>query len=182
MKKIKGTLLKPWVIAIRANRSGGYDDFITEEDKKIVNQRILDAAWYPYGTFKNCYNAVCKIEAKENIKVIEKWGYDYGKSVLERVYKEPMRKKELEAAISSYNNLFKLWFNFGYQHGEIISNDEVDIFIEDFDKDFKLFYHIAKGWMHGFFEAYLDTKVMTRFIEKSWEDADKTVVKITWNT
>ena len=85
-------------------------------------------------------------------------------------------------AIKSYNNLFKLWFDFGHQHGEIISDSEIHIFIEDFDPDFKLFYHIAKGWMAGFFESYLGTKVVTHFLKKSWEGDELTSVKITWNS
>ncbi|MFX1275133.1 MAG: hypothetical protein ACFFAT_08830 [Promethearchaeota archaeon] len=182
MKNIKGSLLKNFVIAIRANRSGVYEEFITDEDWKIINQRILDAAWYPYETFKNCFNAVCKVEAKDNIKIIEQWGYDYGNHILDRIYKEPMRKRDLETAMNSYNGLFKLWFNFGKQHGEIISDNEIHVFIEDFDKDFRLFYYNAIGWMRGFFNKYLSTRVTTEFLEKSWEGADKTVVKITWNS
>jgi len=147
------------VISIRANKNGAYDTYLSEDDNKYINQRILDSAWYPYDVFKNCYNAVCKVEAKENIKIIENWGYNYGKSVLDRIYKEPLRKRDLQSAVKSYNNLFRLWFNFGKQYGEIISENEVHIFIEEFDKNFKLFYHIASGWMRGFFEFYLGTKV-----------------------
>ena len=93
-----------------------------------------------------------------------------------------MKKKDLKTAITSYNNLFKLWFDFGKQHGEIISDNEVHIYIEEFDKDFKLFYHIASGWMRGFFESYLGNKVSTDFLEKSWDENERTVVKITWNS
>ena len=182
MRKIKGTLFKAWIIAIRVDKSGIYDQYLNEEDKKYINQRILDSAWYPYETFKNCFNAVCKIEAKENVKLIEKWGYDYGKNVLVRVYKEPLNKKDLKSAIKSYNNLFRLWFDFGKQYGEIISENEVHIFIEEFDKDFRLFYHIASGWMRGFFEFYIGTKVKAEFLQKSWENHNKTIIKITWNS
>ena len=146
-----------------------------------IHQRVLDSAWYPYEVFKKCFNLVCKVEAKENVKLIEKWGYNYGKSVLERIYKAPLQKRDLNAAIKSYNNLFRLWFNFGNQEGEIISENEVHIFIEDFDKDFRLFYYIASGWMKGFFEFYLGTKVSTAFLQKSWENSDRTIVKISWN-
>jgi len=182
MKKIKGSLFKAWAIAIRANKSGVYEHLISEEDKKIISQRILDAAWYPFATFKTCINAVCEVEANNNVETIEKWSYNYGKRALERTYKAPMRKTDLNTALKSYNSLFRLWFNFGNQHGEIISNHEVHITIENFDKDFKTFYHSAKGWMHSFFEAFLSKKVTSSFIEKTWEGADKTVIKITWNS
>jgi len=181
-RQIKGTLFKPWVVSIRANKSGIYDQYLSEEDKKYFNERILDSLWYPYEVFKKCFNAVCMIEAKENIEVIEKWGYLYGKGVLERIYKERLQIKELKTAVDSYNNLFKLWFNFGTQTGKIISDNEVHLSIQDFDKDFRLFYHISKGWMQGFFDAYLGTTVSAKFIEKSWEGSEKTTVKITWKS
>lgn len=180
MKRVKGSVLKNFVIAIRVNRSGAYEELLSDEDKNTINQRILDAAWYPYQTFKNCLTAVCKVEAKDNIKIIEQWGYDYGNRILDRMYKGPMNKKDLETAIHSYNGLFKLWFNFGKQYGKIISDNEIHIFIEDFDKDFRLFYYNAIGWMQGFLNKYLSTTVTAVFLEKSWEGADKTVVKITW--
>ncbi len=71
VRQIKGTLFKPWVVSIRANKSGIYDHYLSEGDKKYLKQKILDSIWYPYEVFKTCFNAVCKIEAKENIEVIE---------------------------------------------------------------------------------------------------------------
>jgi hypothetical protein len=182
MKQIKGTLFKPWAISIRANKSGIYDQYLSEEDKKYLKDRVLDSLWYPYEVFKTCFNAVCKVEAQENIEVIEKWGYLYGKGVLERLYKERLKINELKSAVDSYNNLFKLWFNFGDQTGKVISDKEVHLTIQGLDKDFRLFYHISKGWMQGFFDAYLGTTVSAKFIEKSWEGSEKTTVKITWNS
>lgn len=182
MKKIKGSLFKAWAIAIRANKSGAYNTLISEEDMQVISQRILDAAWYPFDTFKRCIRAVCKVEAQDNEKIIEKWSYDYGIRALERTYRNPLNKKDLKAAMNSYNNLFRLWFNFGKQYGEIVSENEIHVIIDDFDKDFKVFYHSAKGWMHGFFEIYLGKKVNTYFIEKSWNGANKTSIKITWNS
>ncbi|MFX1275127.1 MAG: hypothetical protein ACFFAT_08800 [Promethearchaeota archaeon] len=182
MKKIKGSLFKAWAIAIRANKTGIYDDLISEEDKQVISQRILDAAWYPFDTFKRCIIAVCKVEARGNLRIIEKWSYDYGKTMIERTYNSPMNKKDLNMALNSYNRLFNLWFNFGRQYGEIISENEIHVIIDDFDKDFEVFYNSAKGWMASFFEMYLSTRVTTSFIEKSWNGANKTSIKITWNS
>lgn len=182
MRKVKGVLLKFFVKSIRANKTGIYNDLLSEEDMGIVNKRILDGAWYPYEVFKNCFNAVCKVDGRDNVKVIQKWGYNRGKETLERLYKEPLMKRDLSGAVNSYNTLFKLWFNFGKQYGEIQSENNVDIIIEDFDKDFRLFYYIAMGWMQGFFEIYTGISITAKFLEKPWEGADKMVVNLSWNS
>lgn len=182
MRRVKGVLLKFFVKSIRANKSGIYDNLITEDDMETIKKRILDAGWYPYEAFKNCFNAVCKVDAKDNVKLIQKWGHKRGKETLSRLYKEPMMKRDLSSALFSYNMLFKRWFDFGKQYGEIISNNEVHINIENFDSDFRLFYYIAMGWMQGFFEIYTGTNVTAKFLEKSWEGADRTKVKLTWNS
>ncbi len=182
MKKIKGALFKFFVKGIRANKSGIYETMLSEEDMKIVNQRILDAAWYPYETFKNCFNAVIKVFAKNDINITTKMGYNAGKETIERLYQGPMMKRELSEGIRSYNSLFKLWFNFGHQHGEIISENEIRISIEEFDPEFKYFYYIAMGWMQSFFDVYIGKKVETNFIEKSWDGDNRTTIKITWNS
>ena len=182
MRSVKGILLKIFIKSIRANKSGVYDNMITEEDKRIVNQRILDSSWYPYETFKNCFTAVFKVEAKENLNTVIKWGYNYGKQTLERIYKEPMKRADLKSAVDAYNLLFKSWFDFGTQYGELLSDTEVNIVIEDFDRDFIIFYYVAMGWMQSFLEVYLGKKVVTKFLEKSWEGSDKTVFNVTWKS
>ena len=182
MSKIKGALFKFYVKGIRANKTGIYQKMLSEEDLKIVNQRILDSAWYPFETFKNCFNAINKVVANNDKDIVKKMGYNAGKETLARLYTNPMNKKELSDAIKSYNNLFKLWFDFGHQYGEIVSDNEIKIIIEDFDPDFEYFYIIATGWMSSFFDAYLRTKVSTSFLEKSWEGDKRTAIKVKWDT
>lgn len=97
------------------------------------------------------------------------------------MYKDRMKKRGVELAIAAYDHLFNMWFDFGHQHGEIISDNEINISFNDFDRDFEFFYYVASGWIRCFFEAYMGTKVTTKFLQKSWESAEKTVIKLTWN-
>lgn len=182
MGRVKGALLKLYIKGIRANKSGIYESMLSEEDMKIVNQRVLDAAWYPFETFKNCFNAVTEVFAKNNKNIVKKMGYNAGKETIQRLYRGPMMKRQLSDAIKSYNNLFKLWFDFGKQYGVIISNNEIHVVIEEFDPEFEFFYYVAAGWMESFFDGYLGTKVSTEFLEKSWKDSKRTVFKITWSS
>ncbi|MFX1275136.1 MAG: hypothetical protein ACFFBP_16265 [Promethearchaeota archaeon] len=182
MKHIKGALFKYFIMNIRANKSGLYDNMLTEEEKEIVNQRILDAIWYPYEQFKMIFSRVAKVEAKGDLNNIIKWGYKHAQKTIDRMYKDRMKKRSLKLAISTYDHLFKLWFDFGKQESNIISDNEINISFMDFDDDFDLFYYVASGWIQSFFEAYLGTKIKTKFLQKSWEGADKTTINVTWNS
>jgi hypothetical protein len=79
MKKIKGALLKYFIINIRANKIGIYDELLTDEEKEIVNQQILDAIWYPFEYYEKAFTAIFKVEAKGDVKEIIEWGYKFGK-------------------------------------------------------------------------------------------------------
>ena len=182
MRQIKGAVFKYFIMNIRANKTGIYDELLTEEEKEIVNQRILDAVWYPYDHFKKIFSAVAKAEANNDMNNIIKWGYDYAQKTLDRMYKDRMKKRGLRLAITTYDHMFKLWFDFGKQKGEIISDNEVNISFDDFDKDFDLFYYLACGWIQSFFEAYLGTKVSTKFLQKSWEGDEQTIINLTWTS
>ncbi|MFX1397984.1 MAG: hypothetical protein ACFFAS_13185 [Promethearchaeota archaeon] len=57
-------MIKPLVIGIKADKSGAYDNLLTDEDKEVISERIFDAAWYPFETYKNCFNAVARIFAR----------------------------------------------------------------------------------------------------------------------
>ena len=179
-KKTKGSLLKYIVIPIRANKTGIYDEILTEEEKKFVNQQILDAVWYPYKYYKNLYNAIGKVEAKGDMEIAIKWGYDQGKVVIKNMYKNLDEKRSPRHALTSYLHLVKLWFNFGAHDGEIVSDNEINVSIGDFDDDFEIFYFSTMGWLKAFFEGYLNTTISAKFLKKAWMGDDKTVYNLTW--
>ena len=62
LKQTKGSLLKYVIKIIRANKTGVYDEILTEDEKRFVNQQVLDAVWYPYDFYKKLYNAIRKVE------------------------------------------------------------------------------------------------------------------------
>ncbi|MFX1275135.1 MAG: hypothetical protein ACFFBP_16270 [Promethearchaeota archaeon] len=182
MKQVKGSLFKYVIQIIRANKTGAFDSILTEEEKKFVNQEILDAVWYPYEVYKNLYAMVGKIEAKGEMDIIINSSYDLAKMVIKGMYKGLRLKRTIRHALTSYLHLIKLWFNFGIHKGEIISENEINISIADFDNDFELFYHSTLGWIKAFFEEYLNTSISAKITQKVWEGDDKTVYNLTWKS
>ncbi|MFX1274309.1 MAG: hypothetical protein ACFFAT_04620, partial [Promethearchaeota archaeon] len=138
MWKVKGALLKNFVIIIRSNKTGAYDNILTEEEKEIVNQQILDAVWYPYEYYKKLFTAVANVEADGDPKKIEEWGFTYAKQAVDRIHRGKSKRRSLRHAITSYDALIKLWFNFGILKENIISDNEINIEITEFDNEFDL--------------------------------------------
>ena len=182
LKQTKGSLLKYVIKIIRANKTGVYDEILTEDEKRFVNQQVLDAVWYPYDFYKKLYNAIRKVEAKGDMERAIMWGYDQGKVVINSMYKDLSKKRSPRHALTSYLHLIKLWFDFGTHEGEIVSDNEINVSIGDFDEDFELFYYSTLGWIKAFFEGYMNTPISAKFLKKVWEGDDKTVFNFTWNS
>ncbi len=181
MKQVKGTMLISFVKGIRANKSGVYENLLSEKDKEIVYQKILNGAWYPFETFKNCMNAVTQVEAKNNMEIVRNWGRDTGQTIMETIYKSALSKGDPQKAWRLYQRFFKLWFNFGYQDGDFISENALEVTFKEFDPDFKNFYHIAMGWSERFLELVIDKKVVSKFLAKSWESDEETIIHYSWS-
>ncbi|MFX1237134.1 MAG: hypothetical protein ACFE8P_05370, partial [Promethearchaeota archaeon] len=130
MRKVKGSMIKIFVKAVRADKSGVYDKYLTDKDKEIISEKIFDSAWYPFETYKNCFNAVATVFARGNLEIIKKWGVDVGKDLMEKIYMPSLARKDLKSSLQLYNRLFKLWFNFGRQSIEFLSDNEVNLTYE----------------------------------------------------
>ncbi|MFX1236845.1 MAG: hypothetical protein ACFFAS_04985 [Promethearchaeota archaeon] len=178
-KKVKGSMLKPFVIGIRADKNGTYDNLLSEEDKEVLKLKILDSAWYPYETYKNTFNAVAKVSARGNMEIVRRWGMERGKEITERMYRGARVKRDLKTAVGLFNRFFKLWFNFGAQAEEMISENEVNLTYVDFDLDFEAFYYTAIGWMEIAFNILIGKKINAKFVTKSWIEKKPTVINIT---
>ena len=87
MAQVKGTILIDFVKTIKADKSGAYDEFLTDQDREIISQRILPSGWYPYQTFRNCFNASVQVLAKNDMEKVEQWGRLYGEAIITSVYK-----------------------------------------------------------------------------------------------
>ncbi len=178
MKQAKGSMLKPFIIGIRADKSGAYDNLLSEEDRHIINSKILDSAWYPYETYKSTFNAVTKVFARGNMEIVRRWGRERGKEITEKMYSGAQIKRDLKTAIGLFNRFFKLWFNFGNQAAEMISENEANLTYEDFDMDFEAFYYTAIGWIEIGLNILTGKKITAKFITKSWLENKPTVVNI----
>ena len=180
MRKVKGTILVPWVKAIKADKSGTFEALLTSNDKEALSKLVLSSSWYPFETYKNCVNAVAKVVAQGDGETIRQWGRAYSDEIMTSVYKRAIKKGDPKAAMDQFAYVFKSMFNFGKVSSEVSSDQEMVVSIEDFEADFELFYHVTRGWLERFMELCLDKEVHSEFVKQSWSGAPLTQIKTSW--
>ncbi|MDD1778968.1 MAG: hypothetical protein LUQ65_12455 [Candidatus Helarchaeota archaeon] len=180
MKQVKGSMLKMIIKSIKANKSGIYDNMLSDKAKDLLSQRILDSIWYSFEVYKECFNALSQVEGKNNPLVIVQWGRHRSEELMTSIYQSAIIKTNLKIATENYKRFHRTVFNFGEIEIEIISDHEILVIYKDFERDFENFYYISIGWIQRFFELCLGKKVTYKILKKSWEGAESTQFSLSW--
>ncbi|MBN1800442.1 MAG: hypothetical protein JW891_02995 [Candidatus Lokiarchaeota archaeon] len=180
MKKVKGSLVKILVRSVRLNKTGAYDHILSSEGQELVHQRIFDSIWYTYEAYRNVYDAVAKIEANNNQKILFQWGQKFGEIIMTSIYKNSMIDNDVSQAIDKYARFHKLVYTWGRIKPELLSDYHLIVTYEDFERDWELYYYISSGWMHKYLELCLKKPITFKFYKKSWEGADWTTYDFMW--
>jgi len=181
MREVKGTMFVVFAKTIRADKSGVYDALLTDEDKEIIAQRILSVGWYPFETYKNCFNAVYKVEGKNDPEICRQWGRINGELTMTSIYQGAIKKGDPEGALNLFKMYYKNMFNFGEMIFDMLSGNETIIKIKDFDANFEPYYNVVRGWMERFLELCVDKSVKSEFVSKSWRGDSDTKIKLRWD-
>ncbi|MFX1276592.1 MAG: hypothetical protein ACFFBP_03360 [Promethearchaeota archaeon] len=180
MKQVKGSMAKFTIKAIKANKNGAYENLLSDKAKEMLKQRILDAAWYPFDVYKECLNALCKVEARDNTKIIHEWGKHFGEILMTSIYKLSIVKGDLKRSIDKYQRFHTLTYNFGKILIEFPTDNQLIVTYRDIDRDFKNWYYLAFGWLERFIEIVIDKKLTLEILKKSWEGDNETQFKLSW--
>ncbi|MFX1276591.1 MAG: hypothetical protein ACFFBP_03365 [Promethearchaeota archaeon] len=179
-KQVKGTLLKIVVIPIRANKSGVYDDILSDAAKSFITQRILDSIWYPFELYKELYNALSIVEGKENPKTLMRWGNQYCEMAMTSTYKLSVVKGDIKRSMEKYRRFHNLVYNFGKILVEFPADNQLIVTYQGVDRDFKNWYYIAFGWLEKFVELCINKKPTLKILNKSWEGGSITQCLLSW--
>ncbi len=183
MKQVKGTLVKLMVKAIRANKTGIYDKLLSDDAKKLINQKILDSTWYPYDPYKECNEALIKVEANNDPEILHQWGKKYGEVIFTSIYKAQAHGENMKNAIENYRHFIKLAFNFSEIVPEYVADNQVKITFKDFDPDWENFYYLALGWVQKFIELSIkNNEIISKIIKKSWKGEGATQMLFSLST
>ena len=145
MRQVKGTIFLSVVKAIRADKTGVFDPFLTEQDKAIVSKKVMPSIWYPYETYKNCFTALARVVARNNPETIKEWGREQADATMSGVYKSVILKPDIESALKAYQVTFKSHFDFGGVEWTRVAENTVSIAFTGFDRDFEPWYYSSKN-------------------------------------
>lgn len=181
MAQVKGTLLIDFVKTVKADKSGAYDAYLTDQDRKIISEHILPSAWYPFETFKNCFNASVMVLAKGDMETVREWGRLYGEAIITSVYKGLIKGGSPLESLKKYGIYIRNFFDFGEILIEAVSENEAIVTIKEMDNDFEPLYHMVKGWIERSLEMCGAKNISVEFISKSWEGKPETSIKYSWD-
>ena len=180
MARVKGTILVDFVKTIRADKTGAYDSYLTDEDRRIISERILPSGWYPYDTFKRCFNAVVAVLAKNDMEKVRQWGRIYGENIITNVYKGFIKQGAPMESLKKYSTYIRNLFDFGEFIVEPVSENEAFIIVRGLDKDFEPQYHMMRGWLERSLELCGAKDIKVEVISLEWEGAPETKSRISW--
>ncbi|MFX1426556.1 MAG: hypothetical protein ACFFBE_08885 [Promethearchaeota archaeon] len=184
MKQVKGTSVLTVVKSIRANKSKKdvYDRMLSNKAKEFLKKRILVASWYPFEEYRECFDALCYVEASNNPKTIVGWGIRESKLWFTTVYQSTIVKNDfLQLILERYSRFHKRMFNFGEVAIKFISDTELEFTYIEMPRNWENYYHIASGYVIGFIELSIGKIPEYSFLNKSWIGAGWTKIKFSWS-
>jgi hypothetical protein len=182
MKQVIGTALLHFVKTIRSDKTGIFDKYLTKDDLAVINQKILPTIWYPYDTFKHCFNAVFEVIAKKDTNMVQDWGKLYGEMIMTDVYKKTIKKGNPLEHLRRVPVYIKSFFDFGQSEANVEKPNQVILEFSDYDPDFAPLYFFIYGWLKRMAELCDAQNVECSFIDKSWlKKSNNTSYLITWS-
>jgi len=181
MKQVKGSAMMHFVKAIRANKSGIYDKYFQKEDLDVISKPIMSAFWYPYETYKRCFNAVFEVVAKKDYEKVLEWGRIYGELIMTDIYKSTLKKDCPLDHMKNAPVYIQTFFNFGHAEVKEEGPNRIRLILTDFDSDFALFFYFLRGWFQKIVELCGAKNAKCEFLEMSWiTKSNSTSYVISW--
>jgi len=180
MAKIKGSIFTPWVKTIRKDKSGAFDKYLNDEDRKLISGKILTSSWYPLETYMKVVNAVIKEFAKDDMELVWRWGRDFVDQSYRDIYKNLFSETDPKKVMKSHQLMYKTLYDFVDVEAEEVSDNEYILTYKGVDPSFKSFFYSALGTFEKSLEEAGAKGLKVEFIDKNWEGAPATRVRFSW--
>lgn len=182
MSNVKGSLFVYFVKAIRANKTGAYDSYLTDLDRQVLQGQILPSSWYPFETYKRCFRAVATVEVQNNKVLIRGWGREFCDEIMLSIYKRVLTDTTPMQSLHRYVSLFTMFYDFGELEIEARGANRAVLTIRDFDPDFEELYQLIHGWIERSLELTGARDVKVMLLTSSRHSAPETQFDLTWKS
>jgi hypothetical protein len=176
----KGSVLIPVVKTMKAEKNGAFDTYLTDEDREIIEERILPNIWYPFQTYRHCIDAIFEVIAKRNPDVAKEWGRVSCQTVMTSIYAGSIRGCNPLAYLNKSWIINQHFFDFGKTEVTAEGENRAIYSMIGFDTTFVVFYYILEGWIERGLELCGAKNIKCEFVTKSWEGHPATSMRFTW--
>ncbi|OGP50750.1 MAG: hypothetical protein A2Y79_04570 [Deltaproteobacteria bacterium RBG_13_43_22] len=177
--KVKGSVFITLVKALKSDKSGVYDKYLTVQDREVISQKILPSFWYPYETYKHGITAIFEVIAKKNPNVAKAWGRTESQSLMTNMYSAFISSDPLDF-INAYEMIHKSFYDFGKIEVFEGGKNQVVFKLTDFDVQCVPIFYMIEGWLECGLELCGAKDIKSEFLTKSWEGHPETTIRFTW--
>lgn len=178
--KVKGSMFVRFVRSIKADKTGMCESLLTDEAREVAQSLILASKWYPFSVYKSCFEAVCRVYIKSDPEAMRQWGRTYGEETMKAIYGMVFEKTSALAGMKAFRDIASSVYDSVKIESEMISDNEIEITVTEFDPDFEEWYLVGQGWIERTIELVIQEDVTSRFVERSWLGAPATVYRMKW--
>ena len=178
--QVKGSMMMFVVKGVRAAGVENFDRFLTDEDRELLNQRILPINWYPFGPYKRLFEALVAVVARGNTRTVRQWGRDYGSAILDGVYRSIIAPGDPMRSLKNYERRFSSFYDFGSLEVSETGPGAAEVIIRDFDPSWESLYEMIQGWLERTVELAGGRNPRVEFGARSWAGDPSTVYRVSW--
>jgi len=180
-RNVKGVLFLDYVRMIRKSKGVDWKKHLTEADVNLIENWIEPSHWYPFDTFQRMGEAILAEIAAGDMDLVRSWGR-LSVSSLISIHEFLVKKGSPGESLKRFQLLKSSFFDFDGFSVEMISDTSatLKVYIATREKSLEPSSYQLVGMVEGLIEVAGARDVQSRFLSKSWEGADKTLVDYAW--
>lgn len=181
MRQVKGSLFLDYVRMLKAFKGVQWSEVLPVSDLTYLSTQIDTAGWYPMETFERMGNAILKFVARGELLPVQQWGR-FSAAQMRSTNPMLLEPGDPVETMHRFKVMRATFFDFPALDILMLHAGAAQIVIR---------YHMgmpaeeaAAVQTMGFFEGLLELAgakdIECRFREKSWANAERTLLAIRW--
>lgn len=182
--KVKGSIFVIFVKIIRGTKDERLNRYLSDEDRKIISQRIFPSGWYPMDTFWHCLRACYEVFGEKKPRNAREWGKVMGIQLLTGTYKDVLStaNTDLPSAVRTFAMVSKTFFS--HSHFELNSlegrNAKLKLTQASDNSAAMVFYFIICGFLEKYIELAGGKNCRVNFSEMVENDKKTVIFDANW--
>lgn len=104
--KMKGSLMIGFVRFFKSLKNEKLNAYLNDEDRKILQERLLQFIWYPGETARHIIKALFEVVAQGNPESSRQWGKFSALEVVPTIYKNFLKPGDPFESLKSFRRIF----------------------------------------------------------------------------